>query len=87
MTLAEKREYKQAAQEAMKENGKKVFQKDIILLEAGSHYESVFGTRIKIVDYVMSEDVKSGKQYQCYYGAKHYNPETESLWEVEEYIK
>lgn len=85
MTLAMKKVCKQEAQKAMRENGIKVFQKDMVLLEAGSHSEDVFGIKVVVVDYVMFEDKATGKQYQCYYGSQYYNPETDSLWAVEEY--
>lgn len=86
MTTALKTEIKREAQRAMKENGMKVFQKDIILLEAGYGYETIWGTKILVVDYVMFEDKKTGKQWQCAYGPKHYNSELNTLWEVNEYV-
>lgn len=85
MTREEKREFTRAAQKAMKAYRIKVFQKDMILLEGGRKYEEVFGERITIVDYVMFEDRKSGKTYQCHYGRK-WNAELDTIWEVEEYI-
>ena len=86
MTKALKNEIKREAQKAMKENGMKVFQKDIILLECGYGYENFLGTKILIVDYVMFEDKKTGRQWQCAYGERHYNPELNTLWEVNEYV-
>ena len=71
-----KREIKQAAQKAMKENGIKVQQTNMTLLEAGS--------RNKVVDYVMFTDRKTGRTYQCNYGAKYYNHEKNTLWKVYE---
>lgn len=85
MTKKEKTIYRQAAQKAMKENGLKVFQKDIILLETGCSYETVFGVKVQIVNYVMFEDRKTGKQFQCWYGEKYYNADLDTLWFVQEY--
>lgn len=84
MTREERRSYTRAAQTALKENGIKVYQKDMTLLEAGRSFEQVFGERIAIVDYVMFCDRASGKTYQCYYG-KTYNAELDTIWSVEEY--
>lgn len=83
MTNTIKTEIKRQAQKAMKENGYKVFQKNIILLECGYGYETFLYCEILKVDYVMFEDKKTGKQYQCYFG--HYNEKSNSLWTVEEY--
>lgn len=69
--------YKRAAKRACKENGIHVNLKDMILLETG--FDGI------IIDYVMFKDAKSKIEYQCYYGAKYYNPETDSLWYVERY--
>ena len=85
MTTTLKNEIKREAQTAMKENGLKVFQKDIILLECGYGHEEFWGTKILKVDYVMFEDRRTGKQWQCYYGARYYNSELDTLWCVEEY--
>lgn len=85
MTKKERTFYRQAAQKAMKENGMKVFQKDIILLETGCSYETVLDIKIQIVDYVMFEDNRTGKQFQCWYGAKYYNADLDTLWFVQEY--
>lgn len=87
MTKTLKNEIKRNAQKAMKENGLKVFQKDIILLECGYSHNREYGIDIVNVDYVMFEDRKTGKQYQCYYGPKYYNHEKDTLWLVEEYVE
>lgn len=87
MTKKEKTMYKQAAKKAMRENGLKVFQKDMILLETGCHHENPYGIEFLIVDYVMFEDARTGKQYQCFYGDAYYNPETHSFWAVVEYVR
>lgn len=78
MTKKEMDMYKSAAKRACKENGIKVLIKNMVLLETG--FDGV------MVDYVMFEDLATGKQYQCYWGAKHYNPELDTLWAVEQYI-
>lgn len=80
-----KTELKRAAQKAMKENGMKVFQKDVILLEAGYSYKKEYGMDYVHVDYVMFEDRKTGHQFQCYYGSRYYNSEKNTLWLVEKY--
>lgn len=77
MTKKEMNMYKAAAKKACKENGVKVFLKNIILLETGFN-----GT---MVDYVMFEDKATGIQYQCYYGANYYNHELDTLWLVTVY--
>ena len=84
MTREERREYTRAAQRALKENGIKVYQKDMTLLEAACSYDNSFGIKLMIVDYVMIEDRASGKTYQCYYG-KTYNAELDTIWSIEEY--
>ena len=84
MTNAEKTILKQNAREAMKENGIKVFQKDMILLECDYKYEEFYGFKKMIVGYVMFEDRRTGKEWQCYYG--HYNVEKDTLWSVREFI-
>lgn len=71
-----KREIKQAAQKAMKENGYKVQQTNMTLLEAGATAQGV--------DYVMFTDRKTGRTYQCNYGAKYYNHEKRTCWAVME---
>ena len=86
MTKAIKNEIKRNAQKAMKENGLKVFQKDMILLECGYAHRREYGLDFVDVDYVMFEDSKTGKQFQCYYGANYYNHEKNTLWYVEEYV-
>ena len=78
MTKKEINMYKAAAKKACAENGIKVFLKNIVLLETGFNGQ--------MVDYVMFEDLATGNQYQCYWGAKHYNPERDTLWEVERYV-
>lgn len=77
MTNKEAYKYKAAAKKACAENGIKVFLKNIILLETG--FDGF------MVDYVMFEDTATGNQYQCYWGANHYNPERNTLWRVEQY--
>lgn len=77
-----KREIRQAAQKAMKENGIKVQQTHMTLLEAGSHKEDFLGDKLTVVDYVMFTDRKTGRTYQCYYGAKYYNHEKKTCWKV-----
>lgn len=77
MTKKEINMYKAAAKKACKENGIKVFLKNIVLLETGFD-----GTK---VTYVMFEDIATGIEYQCYYGAKYYNPELDTLWLVSVY--
>ena len=84
MTREEKREIMRAGQKALKENGIKVFQKNMTLLECGRKFEEFLGERITIVDYVMFEDRKSGKTYQCNYGERYYNPDKCTLWSVRE---
>lgn len=84
MTREERREYTRAAQRALRENGIKVYQKDMTLLEAGCSYENFCGDKIMIVDYVMIEDRASGKTYQCRYG-RTYNAELDTIWSIEEY--
>ena len=85
MTRAEKREYTRAAQTAMKENGVKVYQKDMVLLEGGHRQEDCWGTKVTMVDYVMFEDRATGRTWQCYWGARYYNAERDTLWAVDEY--
>lgn len=90
MTKKELRQLKQDAQEAMKKYGIVVYQKNMELLECGTHVEEInFSTgdsiKIRITDYVMFKDMKTGKEWQCYYGEKHYNHELSTLWEVIEY--
>lgn len=70
--------YKKAAEKACAENGIKVAMKNMILLETGFNGVAV--------DYVMFEDSATGNQYQCYYGAKYYNAELDTLWAVERYF-
>lgn len=84
MTREKKREYTRAAQRALKENGLRVFQKDMILLEGSCKFEEIFGEKIMVVDYVMFEDKATGKTYQCHYG-RTWNAELDTIWEVEEY--
>lgn len=69
--------YKHEAKTACKENGIKVFIKHMTLLETGM----IDG----FVDYVMFEDRKTGKQYQCYANWKHFTSEHPSKWIVDEY--
>lgn len=77
-----KRKIKQAAQKAMKENGYKVQQTNMTLLEAGLFIEDVTGLKLEVVDYIMFTDRKTGKTYQCNWGAKYYNHEKQTLWYV-----
>lgn len=77
MTNKEIMNYKRAAKRACKENEIHVNMKDMILLETGFNGISI--------NYVMFEDAKSKIEYQCYFGAKYYNPETNSLWAVLRY--
>lgn len=77
MTKEEINMYKAAAKQACKENGIKVLLKNIVLLETG--FDGL------MVDYVMFEDLATGTQYQCYWGAKYYNPELDTLWCVTVY--
>lgn len=86
MTKREYAETKRAAKEAMTENGIYVPMTAMILLESGWTSDKVFDTEIKYCDYVMFEDKRTGTQYQCYYGPKHYNPDLDTLWAVVEYI-
>lgn len=86
MTKKDEKLYKQKAQIALKENGMKVFQKDMFLLKTRCHAENFSTKTIKVVDYVMFEDIKTGKQYECYYGSNYYNAEKSTLWLVKEYI-
>lgn len=74
MTKKEINMYKAAAKKACKENGIKVFMNNMVLLETGFN-----GT---MVDYVMFKDLATGNQYQCYWGAKYYNAERDTLWLV-----
>lgn len=78
---------KQKAQEACRENGIKVFQKNMTILEKGLERTKLefCGMTITEVTYVMFRDEASGKEYQCYYGAEYYNVETKSLWAVNLY--
>lgn len=86
MTKEVMREIKRQAQRGMRENGLRVYQKDMSLLECGYSEKNVYGISMVAVNYVMFEDAKTGKQWQCYYGAKYYNSELNTLWYVEEYI-
>ena len=91
MTVRERREITREAQKAMKDNGMEVFQKDMILLELSYEMETINlpgcePLRVKMYDYIMFEDKATGRQWQCFYGVGHYNPETGSLWEVLEYV-
>lgn len=86
MTNKEKNIFKKAAQEAMEQNGVKVFRKYITLLETGNTMENIFGHDVIIPTYIMFEDRKTGKQYQCYYGVSNYTSNHKSLWAVDEYV-
>lgn len=70
--------YKHEAKTACKENGIKVAMKHMVLLETG--------TSNGFVDYVMFEDTKTGRQYQCYANWKNYTIEHPSKWAVSEYV-
>lgn len=82
MTKKEMTELKRFAKEALAANNIKMPMANMILLECGNHVESLFGDKITIIDYVMFEDKKTGKEYQCYWGAKHYNSELNTLYSV-----
>lgn len=84
MKNVEINECKKIAKKALKENGIKTFIKDIVLLECRFHYELLYGINIMIVDYVMIKDIKTDKEYQCFYGSKYYNEKTHSLYLVKE---
>lgn len=73
------------AKEGLKENGYNVAMKNMVALESGSHVEEFLGDKITIYDYAMIEDKKSGKEYQIYWGANHYNPEKNTLYSVRIY--
>ena len=84
MTKTEIKKLKQTAQKAMKENGYKVQQTNITLLECGSYTEDFLGEKLTVYDYIMFTDRKTGRTFQCNYGAKHYNHEKGTLWAVYE---
>lgn len=88
MTKVEKMELKRFAKECCKENGISVNIKNMILLEAGTGSGDLhfIGNREFYIDYVMFEDVKTGKQYQCTYGVNNYTMEHPSLFSVGEYV-
>ena len=68
---------KHDAKKACIENGLKCSMKHMTLLESGSNE---FGT-----SYVMFEDRKTGKQYQCYANWNNYTADHPSKWIVSEY--
>lgn len=86
MTNTMKTFLKQEAKRGLKENGIKVFQKDLVLLECSYSYKELFGSKILVADYVMVKDRKTGRQYQVRYGAKYYNADLDTLYSVNEYI-
>ncbi len=65
LTTREKHMYTKAVQALGRIAGHRFIQKNMILLEGGIAYDEFL--RQNIVDYVMFEDCKTGKQYQCYY--------------------
>lgn len=79
MTKKEIAEYKRAAKEACTVYGVKVVMKNMVLLETGRNGSGM-------IDYVMFEDIATGKQFQCYWGAKYYNPDKDTLWRVAQYV-
>ena len=87
-TKVELLEYKRFAKEGCKENKIKMNIKDMVILETGTGDGSLHfvGNKELYISYVMFEDVKTGKTYQVYYGARFYNNETKSLYHVEEYV-
>lgn len=85
MTKARQMEYKRFAKEACADCGIKANIKDMVLLETGSHTETIFGAIINVIDYVMFEDIKTGRQFQCTYGVDNYTDINRSLYFVGEY--
>lgn len=72
--------YKHEAKQACKENGIKAAMVNMELLESGINKNGY-------VDYVMFEDRKTGKQYQCYANWSFYTIDHPSKWIVEEYVQ
>lgn len=87
MTTLERNEYKRFAKKACKENGIKVNMKNMILLETGSGNGALHfvGNKELYIYYVMFEDGKTGKQYQCTYSVNNYTANHRSLYFVSEY--
>ena len=65
MTKVELNKYKRAAKQAFKENGLKIYQKDMVVLETGNtQLDDQWGSFI-VINYVMIEDCSTGRQWQC----------------------
>lgn len=82
MTRKETTELKRFAKEALAAYNIKIPMTNMIILECASHVETLFGDKITVIDYVMFEDKKTGIEYQCYWGAKYYNPDLDTLYYV-----
>ena len=77
MTKVEMKKYKKMAKEACASEGIKVCMKDMVLLETGESSG--------VIDYVMFRDLKTGSEYQCFYGVRFYVVGHESLYAVAKY--
>lgn len=89
MTNAERTIYKRFAKECCKNEGIKVNMNKMELWETGSGDGKImFEDNVEMyVNYVMFLDRKSGKVFQCKYGARYYSSNHPSLFSVNEYVE
>ena len=85
MTKQEMNAYKRFAKECCKECGVNATMNNMVLLETGSGKNGrlqFVGDREMYIHYVMFLDRKSGKEYQCTFGAENYTADHPSLYTV-----